>query len=232
MGGSLWTHSETVYVIDCLHEARRLDTWTSEELTELTKQLQRKLEDSGSPPRTLRSIYRRIQHLGKSWTTTDKSDDLALFKYGWESLREECSRSVLLSDPTGRYMHKTILQPPASSSSFRRSRSPEKRYVKLANSVDEFNLRDNQAPDNRGSDTIGHVFLTPLKDSACTMRSYSICACLTIFRTTAVLFTYQRNCATTLFITIFIGSLRKLGSSKVSRTQYTNRRYPKISPGP
>lgn len=131
MGLSHWIHSETVCLIDCLHEAKRLHNWTSEERRDLTEQVQRKLEASGSPGKSITDIYYRINHVGKTWTTTDKVGIFALYCYGWEALREECSRSVLLSDPTGRYMPKAILQTPTSN--LRRSRSPEGRYVKLTN---------------------------------------------------------------------------------------------------
>ena len=157
-----WTHSETVFLIDCLHEAKRLDDWTLEERRGLTEQVQRKLKASGFPPRSMKDIYNRIYHVGNNWTTADKSANFALCRYGWEALKDECSRSVLLSEPTGWIIPKAIPQPPTASSNLRRSRSPKERYVKPTNSVGEFTLRDHKAASERGSGS-GYVLLTPLQ---------------------------------------------------------------------
>ena len=136
-----WMHSETVILIDCLHEARRLGNWSWEQRRDLVNQVQRKLEASGFPGKSRQDINVKISGVGRRWTTKDKSDPFALYCYGWEALKEKCSRSMLLSDPTGRYIPKAILQPPTSN--LRRSLSPEKRCVKLANFDGRFTLRNN-----------------------------------------------------------------------------------------
>ena len=223
MPRSHWTHSETVCLIDCLHEAKRLDDWTLEERRDVAEQVQRKLEASGSPDKSMNDIYHRIVHVGKKWTTKDKSNHLALYFYGWQALRYECSRSVLLSDPTGKFIPKANLQPPTASSNLRRSRSPKERYVKLTDSVGEFTLRGHKAASDRVSGS-GYDFLLPVQVS-CTMRSYSIGACLTTSSAKALLFNYQWNGTVTLSVPIFIGSLWKSESSKISGIQHTNRRY-------
>ena len=140
MGGSGWIHSETVCLIDYLDKTKRLDNWTLAERQDLIEKMQRELEASGSLRKSKSEIYQRIVHVSRDWTTTDKSGPLALYYYGWEALRERCSRSVLLSDPTGKYIPKVILRSPTTSSNLRRSRSPTERYVKLANSDVEFTL--------------------------------------------------------------------------------------------
>ena len=178
-------------MIDCLDEAKRLGNWTSEERRNLNEQVQRKLEASGSPTKSIMDIYHRIKHLGKTWTTPDRFSSLALYYYGWEALREECSRSVLLSDPTGRYIPKTI-------------RSLKERYANLANSVGEATLTKKQAPEYSG---FGYVFLSLVQVQTCAMRSYSVYACLTIVGRRTVLFTYQSNCGITPSISTFIEPL-------------------------
>ena len=117
---SLWMHAETVCLVDCLNKAKRLGDWTPEARRELQKQVQEELETSGFSPKTLGDIYQRIQHVGKTWTTTDKSGSLALYYYGWGALREECTRSVLLSDPTARSIPKAVIR--SSKTSKKRSR--------------------------------------------------------------------------------------------------------------
>lgn len=146
---SSWTHLETVLLIDCLHEVKRANNWTFAERQDLTEQVQRKLEAAGFRRRSTKDIKSRIKHLGRTWTTTDKSDYLALYCYGWEALREECSRSVLESDPTGRWIPKKIIQPPSAPSNVRRNRSPEERYVKQVK-FGRFMLRNNKAPNGNG----------------------------------------------------------------------------------
>ena len=156
MGRNFWTHAETVCLIDHLHEAKKLDNWTTEERHDLMEQVQRKLEASGRPRRPMKSIYNRIVLVGTKWTTTDKSGHLALYCYGWEALREEYSRSALLSDPTGHMPPEASL--PTASSQLPQIHFTKQRYVNIANSLSEMALRNHKAASGRGSGFV-YVFL-------------------------------------------------------------------------
>lgn len=95
-----WTFHDTVQLVDHVEKEKYRARWTYQQRDNLAQKVRDTVPYPNGSKRSIKSILRRIETLGRNWSAFRTAS--ALYRYGWDALPHRWQRAELLKSPCAR----------------------------------------------------------------------------------------------------------------------------------